>query len=208
MDSVSTTQRSYGGQTADERVAARRERLVAAAASLLAERGESRTTMTAICAEAGLTERYFYESFRSRDEALVAALDTTARRIAAIAVAGVQATPGDPATRVRAGLAAVIDLVVADPAAARVVVLESTANAALRARRHELLGWFSDLVAQEAQGIFGDDAWPQPRARLQAMAFVAGLAELVAGWLQGDVRVGRDELVEIGSDLFTAIARR
>lgn len=208
METVSTTQRSYGGQTADERAAARRERLVGAATALLAERGESRTTMTAICAEAGLTERYFYESFRSRDEALVAALDATARRIAATAVAGVQATSGDPATRVRAGLAAVIDLVVADPAAARVVVLESTANAALRARRHELLGWFSDLVSQAALEIFGDDAWPQPRARLHAMAFVAGLSELVAGWLLGDIEVGRDELVDLGADLFTAVARR
>jgi hypothetical protein len=95
-----------------------------------------------------------------------------------------------------------------DPAAGRVVVLESTANAALRASRHELLGWFSDRVAEEAREIFGADAWPQPRARLHAMAFVAGLAELVAGWLQGDVAIGRDELVDLGSDLFTAIARR
>jgi AcrR family transcriptional regulator len=208
METVSTTQRSYGGQTADERVAARRERLVAAATTLLATRGESGTTMTGICAEAGLTERYFYESFRSRDEALVAALDTTARRVAATAVAGVQAASGDQATRVRAGLAAVIDLVVADPAAGRVMVLESTANAALRAHRHELLGWFSDLVSEEAQEIFGADAWPQPRARLHAMAFVAGLAELVAAWLLGEIEVGRDELVDLGSDLFTALARR
>jgi AcrR family transcriptional regulator len=205
---TSTPQRSYGGQSADERVAARRARLIRAATTLLAERGESSTTMTGICAEAGLTERYFYESFRSRDEALVAALDATARRIAAAAVEGVQATSGDPAARVRAGLAAVIDLVVADPAAARVAVVESTANAALRSRRHELLGWFSDIVSQEAVEIFGDAAWPQPRARLHAMAFVAGLSELVAGWLLGDVDVTPDELLELGADLFTSVARR
>jgi AcrR family transcriptional regulator len=205
---TTTPQRSYGGQTADERVAARRERLIRATTSLLAERGESHTTMTGICAAAGLTERYFYESFRSRDEALVAALDATARRIAAAAVEGVQATAADPVARVRAGLAAVIDLVVEDPAAARVVALESTANAALRARQHELLGWFSDIVSKEALEIFGADAWPQPRARLHAMAFVAGLSELVAGWLLGDVDITPDELLDLGVDLFTAVARR
>ena len=35
--------------------------------------------MTAICPEAGLTERYFYESFANRDAALVAALEARHR---------------------------------------------------------------------------------------------------------------------------------
>lgn len=32
-------------------------------------------TMTEVCARAGLTERYFYESFRNLDELLVAIFD-------------------------------------------------------------------------------------------------------------------------------------
>lgn len=208
METVPTTQRSYGGRTAAERTSARRELLVGAAIALLAEQGEARTTMTAICAEAGLTERYFYESFKSRDEALVAALDASAQRLATAAVVAVEGTSGDPAARVRAGLAALLTLVVEDPAAARVTVLESASNPALRTRRHELLGWFSDVVAQESLEIYGAGAWPPPRARLHAMAYVAGLAELVAGWLLGDIELTREELLELATDLFTATAQR
>ena len=53
----SATTRTYGGRSADDRRSERRDRLVAATARLLGERGEGATTMTAGCAEAGLTER-------------------------------------------------------------------------------------------------------------------------------------------------------
>ena len=49
--------------------------------TVLAAQGE-RATMTAICHQAGLTERYFYESFANRDAALVAALDQVTDEIA------------------------------------------------------------------------------------------------------------------------------
>src|SRR3546814_12873921 len=93
----SESRRSYGGMTSEERSSARRERLVAATIEVLATRGETATTMTAICAEASLTERYFYESFRNRDEALMAALDQVCNEIAAAALAAVERTDGDPA---------------------------------------------------------------------------------------------------------------
>lgn len=203
-----TSTRSYGGQTADERAAGRRVRLVDATIRLLAEQGEARTTMTAVCAGAGLTERYFYESFSSRDEALVAALDAAAARIAETAVTAVAASAGSPVDRVRAGLSAVLDLLDEEPAVGRVVVLESTANPALRQRRHGLLRWFGDVVAAEARTIFGERAWPDDRARLHAVAFVAGLGELVAAWQLGELDLTPARLVEIGTDLFAATAQR
>src|SRR4051812_40220917 len=78
---VSGTERSYGGKTAAERVAERRARLVAATIDVLATSGEAHATMTAVCAAAGLTERYFYESFESLEDALLAALDSVCDEI-------------------------------------------------------------------------------------------------------------------------------
>ena len=62
--------RPYRGISADERRASRRARLLDAALEEVGERGMAGTTMTAVCARAGLTERYFYESFADRDEML------------------------------------------------------------------------------------------------------------------------------------------
>ncbi len=199
--------RSYGGKSADERATARRARLVDAAITLLATTGEGRTTMTAVCAEAGLTERYFYESFSSRDELLVAALDHVSDDVARTALEAIAATSGEPASRVRAAIGAVVDLVVAAPDTMRVAVIESNANVALRTRRHALLGSFADLVADEARALFGDETWPEPRARVQGMIFIAGLSELVASWLLGEVELSADELTTTASDAFVALLR-
>lgn len=199
--------RNYGGVSAADRSAVRRARLVDATVAVLAG-GESRTTMTAICAQAGLTERYFYESFASRDDALVAALDAVSDEIAATAVRAVADASGDPAARVRAAIAAFVGLVVAEPDKGRVAVIESTANPALRARRHLLLGGFADLMAREAAALYGDRAWPPDRARVHGLVFVAGFAELVASWLTDEGELTADELIAMASDLFVAVASR
>ena len=200
--------RSYGGKSADERVTARRARLIDATISLLASGGEARTTMTAVCAKAGLTERYFYESFASRDDVLLAALDSVSEEIARTALDAVAASSGEPADRVRAVIGAVVDLVVADPDKMHVAVIESNANALMRARRHELLGSFAALVAAEAREILEGETWPEPRDHLQAVIFMAGLSELVASWLLGEVELTRDELVTTASDSLVALMRR
>ncbi len=200
--------RSYAGQSAEERATGRRARLVEAAITVLGDHGESRTTMTAICAEAGLTERYFYESFSGRDEALLAALDAVCEEIGATAVRAIEDTTGDAGERVHAAIGAVVELVARQPAKGRVAVIESAANPRLRARRHELVGVFADLVAREAAELYGDRAWPPPRARVHGLVFVAGLAELVATWLAGELEMTQDELSRTGSDLFTAVSRR
>jgi AcrR family transcriptional regulator len=205
---VTVSTRSYAGKTAGERVSARRARLIDATIGLLATHGEARTTMTAVCTEAGLTERYFYESFESRDEVLVAALDSVSEELARTALDAIAASSGEPADRVRATIGAVVDLVVAAPDKMRVAVIESNANASMRARRHELLGSFAALVAAEAREIFGDETWPEPRDHLHGVIFIAGLSELAASWLLGEVELSPDELVTTASDSLVALMRR
>jgi hypothetical protein len=90
----------------------------------------------------------------------------------------------------------------------RVAVIESNANASMRTRRHEQLGAFATLVATEAREIFGNETWPEPRDHLQAVIFMAGLSELVASWLLGEVELSPEELVTIASESLVALMRR
>lgn len=206
-DPAEVPARTYGGRSAEDRRTERRGRLVAATVRLLADRGEGGTTMTAICAEAGLTERYFYESFKGREAALVAALDAVSDEIAVVAVAAIEDTEGTATARVHAALEALVAWVDEHPDRAHVALVESTAHPALRARRRELLGVFADLVATEAAELYGDRAWPADRARVQGLLYVAGLAELVAARLAGEVTLDAELLVEIGSESFERLAR-
>ncbi|MFL6025171.1 MAG: TetR/AcrR family transcriptional regulator [Marmoricola sp.] len=200
--------RSYGGKTGAERAAERRERLVASTIAVLAEHGEARATMTAVCAGAGLTERYFYESFTNLDEAVVAAFDHVCQEILELAARVVENTPGTPEQRVHAVMQTFVDLVVAEPAKGKVAVAQPGAGSGLHARRNELIAVFAEFVAREADELYGDRTWPAERARLFGVVYIAGFAELISAWLNGDVRQSPAELVETASDLFTALFRR
>ncbi|MGZ8738840.1 MAG: TetR/AcrR family transcriptional regulator [Nocardioides sp.] len=205
---MSTPVRSYGGKTAEERTQDRRTRLVEATITLLAEHGEAGTTMTSICARAGLTERYFYESFAHRENALLDALDHVSNQIAAAAVRVLEEASGSPEERVHAVMASFVDLVSRQPALGLVAVVHSSATPSLRARRHELIRTFAELVAREAASLYGDEAWPADRARLQGLVYIAGFAELVAAWLTGEVELTAEQLTETASDVFVSLSRR
>ena len=73
--------RTYGGQSHEARVAERRQRLMEAAARLYGREGAAGASVTAICAESGLTPRYFYESFANREALLLAVFELTCERL-------------------------------------------------------------------------------------------------------------------------------
>jgi AcrR family transcriptional regulator len=65
--------RRYSGQSFEDRQIERKGRLVRAALDLAGRFGLEGLSVAAICAEAGLTQRYFYESFPNSDALFVEA---------------------------------------------------------------------------------------------------------------------------------------
>jgi AcrR family transcriptional regulator len=70
---LAASARPYGGLAMEERVAARRARFIEAGVELFGTQGFRGATVRGVCAAAGLTDRYFYESFATL-EALLAAV--------------------------------------------------------------------------------------------------------------------------------------
>jgi AcrR family transcriptional regulator len=62
----------WRGQSPAQRTALRRQQLLAAGLEVFGTSGWQQSTVRGICAAAGLSERYFYESFTSRDSLLLA----------------------------------------------------------------------------------------------------------------------------------------
>lgn len=185
----------YRGVSAAERAAERRERLLAATLSVWAD-PTVRTTMTGVCAEAGLSERYFYESFRNLDEALTAVLDAIATEIEQTTQAAAQAAGDDPAARVHASVAAFVQLLVDNPAKGRVAIIESVGMPALRGRRTELLRHFAHRTAEEAHDLIGLPRRSTREEEIAGLLFIGGMAELITAWLDGVLDATPEELVE------------
>ncbi|MFC4000421.1 TetR/AcrR family transcriptional regulator [Prauserella oleivorans] len=198
--------RSYRGVSAQQRHDQRREQLLDAGLDLLGTVGWRKTTMTAVCARAGLTERYFYESFANRDELLLAVIDRIAGRIRDVALAAL-AGPGDPQAKVEAAVGALVDLLTHDPRVGRAAMLESAAAEPLRARRHELLLEFAQLIATQAHALYGDEALPPPRDQVNGLMLTGGLAELLMAWLSGELSITRQDIIDIVARQFAVTAR-
>ena len=184
----------YRGVSAEDRAAGRRAKLLEATLAVWADPG-LRTTMTGICAEAGLTERYFYESFRNLDEALMAVLDGIAAEIEATTQAAADAAHDDPTARVHASVGAFVQLLVDDPRKGRVAIIESAAVPALRRRRTELLRHFAHRTAQESRELLGLAGRGSAEDEIAGLLFIGGMAELITAWLDGALEATPDELV-------------
>jgi AcrR family transcriptional regulator len=137
-----------------------RERILAAAEQLIAEKGAAATTIEAIVKEAGVSSVTFYEHFRDKEECFVAAFDAALAELSTVAREAVTVEMPWP-ERVRAGLAALLEAIDAEPARARLCLVEAQQGGPLmRARYDEAL----DAVAAElpdplGQAIVGGLAW-------------------------------------------------
>ena len=204
MSGVTVT-RPYRGVSAEQRRADRRARLVEAGIAVIGGAGWQNTTVRAVCAEAGLTERYFYESFADREALLVAAFDAVTAEAAQAVLAAVARAPQDAEPRARAAIGAFVDLVADDPNRARVVLVEATGSDALDRRRREAIGAFARLVRDQAAEFYGVRRGSRLKdAELTAHALVGALAQLVTAWLSGELDVSKRRLVDHATALFVS----
>ncbi len=122
-----------------------RDRILAAMAEVIAKRGYQGTTVEHIVKRAGVARATFYENFENREDCLLAgfaAAEAEARRRILAATALQESWPD----KVRVGLAAYIDYVVAEPAIARTCIVESmTAGPAAMERYEQALQSFTPL---------------------------------------------------------------
>ncbi|RZI86805.1 MAG: TetR/AcrR family transcriptional regulator [Rubrivivax sp.] len=120
-----TSSRRYGGASAEERQAQRRERLMAAAFDVFGREGYLQSTMRLINAQARLTERYFYESFATLDEAFMAVHKRLSAEVSQRIVLQIAAQPDDPVAQTRAGLRAFFEFIKEDPRRAQILLTDA-----------------------------------------------------------------------------------
>jgi AcrR family transcriptional regulator len=199
------TSRTYGGESAADRLAGRRDRLLDAGLELFGTDGAAGTTVRRVCAAAKLTPRYFYESFEDLDALLIAVFERVAAEAAQAVLEALAVAPADDAReRSRVVIGAFVRDLTDDPRRARVAFVEAVGNQALMQRRFETVRMFSRLTAEEGGAFYGAGADDDPIVAMTASLLVGGLAELLLTWLDGSLAVGREQLIDDFSELFVA----
>ena len=145
----------YGGRTAEERRAERRERLLDAGLELFGTQGYANTSIEALCAATRLNPRYFYESFPTREALLRAVYDRHMEHLARTVAAALEAAPLDPRGRIEVGLRAFVETQLADHRNARgSPTWRSSASASSSSTTAAtVLRGFAGLLEQEADRV-------------------------------------------------------
>ena len=194
--------RPYRGVSAETRRATRRAQLLDACLDVVGRVGVADTTAEAVCGQAGLSKRYFYESFADREAVLVAALDTVFGNVQAAITARLDSAPRSVGARVSRTVTALVDTLSADERAARLYI-EAGHQPALEQRRVEAFDLFARLLTGQVLQLADPD---DPAARAAALLIVAGTTEVLARWLSGDLPLRKEALVEVITGLGRAAA--
>jgi AcrR family transcriptional regulator len=181
--------------------------LINAGLEVISRRGWAATTVKSVCAEAGLTERYFYEAFPDREALLIAVFDTVRDEVTAVVVDAVLNTlDGELRDRVRAPIAAGLILLTDDQRKGRLLLLAGSDNPLLNQRRHDAMLTTAALLSQLAQTYYASHPVGPDDALMTATGLVGAETALLAAYIDGQVTVSRERLIEHITDIHLAAA--
>lgn len=194
--------RPFRGVSAAERMKQRREALLDAGLSALENAAMSSITVDDVSARAGLSKRYFYEHFQTRNDLFAALADRLVEQLTAAVAALPRPTDRDLADRIEGVVGVAVAVLTEDPRNARLFVealggdqLTSTVTRT----EHEVTAL---LVEVALAGAALTDA-ERVRLNTVGLILVAGAARAVSDWLTGSIDVPLsalcDDIVQVAT---------
>ncbi len=188
--------RSYGGVSAEERVATRRSRLLDAGIECFGTVGFAATGVKDVCRAARLTDRYFYESFKDSRALFLSVFDAVTDALFEEVASAVIAVEPDAELQLRAAIGTFLHALADDPRRARVVFTEAAA-AGPEATQHmqAALRRFTALVEATARAHL-PPATPASYSHVVAISLVGTLERAVQEWQAGELGLSVSALTE------------
>jgi AcrR family transcriptional regulator len=197
-------QRVWGAQTATQRQSERRERLMTAAIEEYGRRGFRNTSVKAVCAAAGLTERYFYETFTNGEDALRQCFQQVTRELLDRMRQAARADGRRPLARVRAALMVYLQQLQENPQAARVFLTEmASVSPAAEALVSASLDEFG---AQLLNILHPGESYDAGREALLLKGVVGGGLHIAKAWIAGGYAEDIQDVAEAALRLYALMA--
>lgn len=191
--------RPYLGESAENRIGARRQQLLETAFALMASDGWRQVSIDSLCREAKLNKRYFYESFANLDELAAAVVDDIAAQLLAISLpVAARASAAGESTEVIAYqvLRPVIEYLTDDERRARVLFTEVVDSPQALAHRQAAVQSLAQSLSDFGHEHHKADGQTDPIAAVTAALLVGGTMEVILNWLDGRIEMSRDQLIE------------
>ncbi|MEV6362921.1 TetR/AcrR family transcriptional regulator [Nocardia asteroides] len=201
--------RRYRGAAPGQRQRERRTRLIDAATEAFGTEGYRNTTVTTICAAAGVGKRYFYESFTDSEDLLLEVYrEVTARMLEAIHV-GIGDVNADIDTRVRGALTEYFQLIQQDPRVPRIAFFEILGVSPTVDRAyHDVLDALVDICQALLTPYVDLDSHPAPSVRMVILGLVGAILIIAQKWVLDDYRQPLADVVDSGFLVVGAVLAR
>lgn len=193
--------RTYGGETAEERVRRRRAALIDAAIVVVAEHGWRQLTVERVCDAAGLIRRYFYESFHDVDALGRAVVDTGTQRLLARLTRHDLTAP--PAELIHTVIDTTVCFAAENPQLMRVLFGELASSGTATEHRQTAIRSIIAALAADARAAHRAD---DPLLDLTASLLVNGSVHTLLDWLDGTVAMDRDQFVDDLAQMWLVIS--
>ena len=179
--------RRYSGQSADERSAARHDRLLAAARELIGTQGFPATSVERICATAKVSTRNFYELYDNKESIFLDLYEGILAHSRDRAIASLAETTGrHMRERVPAALLAYLGPMIEDPLAARIAFVEIMgASQRLEERRLEFREALVQLVETEGSAAVDRGEITPRDFRFASLALIGAANAIIYDWARG-----------------------
>ncbi|GAB3010462.1 TetR family transcriptional regulator [Mycobacterium bourgelatii] len=172
--------------------------------------GVTAMTMRAVCREAQLSQKFFYESFTDTDDLLREVYRSTFHRartvIESAAASGEDET--DSTERMRAGVDAAARLVKDDPRVCRILLVEPIADLTLRHFvRDSIFAMITNPMAATHPTLA--PAEDSVRSKMRYATVFGSIISLFLEWTEGNFGDDRDAFVDHVTDvLLSTVSRR
>lgn len=188
--------RFYRGLSPDQRRALRRQAFIDTGREVWCQDGWAAVTMRRVCAQAGLTDRYFYESFADRDALLVAIGQSVRDETVSHLVSSLVAHAAEPPqTQLRAAITLIVDLINEDPGSAQIFFGDHGGNTFLEDLRRTTIDSTVNLFLAMARPNLAVGA-DELGFRVALLIGIGGFVETVTAWRSGHLDISSSELIE------------
>ena len=188
--------RQYGGISPEERKADRRKRLIRAAVQVYGQSGYRNATVKAVCAAAGLTERYFYESFANSEELLLTAYEAVTYSLYKKILRAAQEADSQPEIRARIMLHTYFTALKEEPLNSRFFLVE------MRGLNKDMPGVYEKALKEfrEKASQLIDPAVQQTDPLLQ-MGVLGGIIQIAIHWVDQRYQPSVEEVTDTAMKL-------
>lgn len=195
-DTSPPNKRRYGGVLPEERQRLRRERLIEGAIEVFGTKGFHAATVREVCVAAHLTERYFYESFKTLPQLFMAAYESLRVQLMQRTLAAIAQAPNTPIGMLEPAMRVFLEFIRDDPRRGRIMLVDSLAvNDQVAALSGATARDYSAMLKQGLNALVPEGELPHISLDLLADGMIGLNVLLAARWMQDGFKDPIDRVV-------------